>query len=663
MKAFRLTDTALARTYWLLLDAVRREPWRVVMTLVLQAGGQLVQAGAVAAGVVAATATAAGQPVRLLGVEWGVIHTPLRVAGLAGAVLTMLASASAVSLWGKVLVARVTRRYEVHAARLAMQRYAVAYPDSKGSGVGSERDVVRLVTRDVRYASRAVLEALLGLPGLVTIGVAGSALVWLDPWATGGLVVLLGLAVPLYFWVNRRGAASLLGIERYARGDTLHKAACVARLTRAAPPREQALAEAERAVQQPDSRAYLAAYEQRLVAAHWSIFVGNLQFALVVSAAIAYVGLRVVSHEQSDGAVHALPGASLYLVGLVVVLGAMRSTAKHLTNLAIFEPSFGRWVRFVRRSRAGQTTGGAGESGLVDEFQIKVADPPEGSLAGVVLGRGAVVSVFAGESLTRLSVPRVLRAVTGGNPGEFRKAKASAAFARPDYPAGDHPLQAALMWGEPGELGVPMETQRRSDRFSRGARSSAGGRNGEQAFASPRSETPASVVERSAVPPAAELADADPLLRDLLASTGRSPGEVISWKHWNRLPTSTRFLFAVFAAMRDKPQWLLLEQKAYKKLQPEHRAAVLRRLREIDPMPRVLLIHSVVPDRLQAHMGSHFLLLWGGRVQFAGRREAFAEVRAAVLAAAAEPVNDPRGGVEAFFEEAAGAEDADVLLD
>ena len=609
------------------MDAIWREPWRVALTLALQAGGQLVQAGAVAAGVVAATATASGQPIHLLGVEWGSVHTPLRVAALAGAVLGSLVAAAGVGLWGKVLVARCARRYEEHAAGLAIERYATGFPSVSDPAVRDERDVVRLLTRDVRYASRAVLEALLGLPGVVTILVAGAGLMWLDSWATAGLTLLLLCVMPLYRWVNRRGAASLLGIEKYAREDALEKAATVRRLTRVAPPPERAAAWAKHKIAGESSDLYLEAYVQRLVAAHWSIFVGNLQFALVVAAAIAYVGFRVVAAETDHGNVHALPGASLYLVGLVVVLGSLRSTAKHLTNLAIFEPSFGRWVRFVRRSREARredlrrqglntvedmpTEVGTPEERSTETGtpEVRVSDPPAGSLERCPLPPGAPVCVFAGEALTRLSVPRVLAAVLHDQPGVAAAAAESAAFVRPDYPPTGGSLAESL----------------NADQSS--------GRHG--------------ILE--------------PLRAELLASTRRDPSQPISLKRWNRLSPSTRFLLALLATIENGPEWLLLEQKAFKKLSPEHREAVLSRLGVMNPPPRVLLVYSFIPDRLREYMGDHFVLLREGRAVFIGRRERFEELRETVVRCA-QTTPSPRSGPTRMVADSAG-EDMDVLLD
>ena len=219
--------------------------------------------------------------------------------------------------------------------------------------------------------------------------------------------------------------------------------------------------------------------------------------------------------------------------------------------------------------------------------------------------------VFAGEALTRVSLPRILAALLHDQPDVAAAAMTAAAFVRPDYPPVQGTLAESLMLPETG---------------------GGGGLEG-----------------------------LDPLRRGLLASTRRDPDTPISLKRWNRLPPATRYLFALMAALEERPAWLLLEQKAFKKLSLEHREAALARIHSIDPPPRLLLIYSFIPDRLRDYMGDHFVLLRGGRVAFIGRREDYAELRERVIERAHR--DRPDVTPEGIMAGDPGLDDADVLLD
>ncbi|MEM7228003.1 MAG: hypothetical protein AAF432_04225 [Planctomycetota bacterium] len=560
------------QTVWLLRDAVRTTGRRLISIAGLQFTGQVLQIGALGVAITYAGALQAGGAVSLFGSSYDARSSIALLIMATVAVGGMLFLAAGITYASKFLLSGVMRSYEEQCTRDALKHFGHT-DDLRGvsthvEGSLDERTLLRIVTKDARYCGRVVGEAVLACVPLVLLIVASIVMLIIDWLPTVIILVCFILAGPFYMWAARRGSASMEGIEAYARDDALLKAAMIRRLNRSMTSPASSPAWFEDAMDDPISQAYLRAYEQRLRAAHVGIFVANIQIATTIAVIVLYFGIATLRGMDM--------GATLvtYILALTYAMASSRGVAKAITNIAVFSPSFRRYVAFMSSVDADQSAHASEPPTTMD---IVV----EGSIgrgeSGCPLTRGTPLTVIAPHApLSRLGVLQMMCGLLNCDMQRVRALLGQAVFVHSDT--------------DPAS--------RSDDSFG---------------------------PDAHGVPPRSALGFESVHWDDLRRFTSEDV-ETVTDDVWYRLLPSTRFVFSLIGALERRSTTIVLEQKPYRKLS-EHDLDILHTAAR-DQF--IVLLYTFVPDRLLSCMGAWFVFVDSQGVRHIGRREDYDDVRPAL---------------------------------
>lgn len=561
-----------------MLDAGRQWPGRIGAALGLTLTGQILQLAALAVTMLTITAVLRGKPLCLY--QWCLHVEQSRLvfalveicAGLG------LIAAGGITLIGKLVTISLVRKYETYCALRVMTRFSEGYPNIDSSNSSSvatqEKSLVVAITKDVRYCGRALLELLLAMPSAVIAVTALAVLMGLYPAPSIAVVFVLSGFFPAYAWVNRRGANSMMDIERTARADTLARQIALQRLLRISVAPGSASSWVRRAVEQPHAAEHLRAYEARLQSPHISIFLGSVQLATVLVVVVVFFGARMLSGGGLDGGT-----AWKYVLALMYFLGSLRSLGKHGTNLVIFHSSFSRYLTLLHSMQPNQTKEKDAAFQEETPVELRIDRSPPGSIDRVPLLPGQLIAVISPLPLTRVSLADIVRSLFHGNPSLQRRVLNSAAIVGSQYPPTDGSLAESLGFVDSTESSEEPK------------------------------EYPAESIEA--------------LRRELCETLPWNPAEPIDSKRWKQIDSRTRFLFAFLAALEKKPKWLFLEPEEFQAMEEERRERIVSLCRNCVILP----VYDQPPDTLPDGMGRYFAVLSKERVEFLGRQCEYSRIR------------------------------------
>ncbi|MEX1088421.1 MAG: hypothetical protein WEC36_04280, partial [Phycisphaeraceae bacterium] len=392
---------AVADMLWLTRDAARRFPAGIVGALAAQVTGQMLFAGALTQVVLYVRAVERGKHYALpKSIPIEMSGTTLALAA-AGAALLLFGASASLSFWGRLISTRLVRRYEDTCAKACLEAVAIgSWPISDIGQPLTDRQLLRMLTKDVRYCGRAVDELIGAITPLFTMLISFATLVYLDWRLSLVLLLMTAVGAPAYMMVNRRGRKSMRAIERYASEDTLLKQELIGRSKIETSPAALSSHAAQELLDHDSHRHYLDGYEFRLRAAHSSIYVSNLLFATVFCVLLLYFGLLAPTAEGAGYSILAFVLAAQYF------LVSVRGVAKSGANLSMFHESFCRVSRFLSRTQGTRRTAAAT---LGDSIRV-TAEPLPGleSLGDIQVRRGSPVAVIANQPLTRMACTSVV---------------------------------------------------------------------------------------------------------------------------------------------------------------------------------------------------------------------------------------------------------------
>ena len=304
----------------------------------------------------------AGETIEVLGRSMDARTSVPLLIGVAGIVLVMLVLAALLNFGSGRAALRLRKRYEVFASHRALHRLGTTLQDwsPPDEPEVSDSTMMKVVRRDARYAGRIVV-TMIGI--VVPAIVALAMLIWLcvlNTLLTGILLALLIVAGVFLYITNVRAARASLAVEKATGGATRVFRQAILRLKNAAAPLpDDPEWLDEKVIRHPDVRAFLDAYEERLMATPNAAMVVNTLNAVSFFVILTVMGIEIIRGHQGWGEL------LLYLLALLYCLNGVKQIAARLTGINRFYPQVKRYFSFIESTTPDEERAAPARSRLV----------------------------------------------------------------------------------------------------------------------------------------------------------------------------------------------------------------------------------------------------------------------------------------------------------
>lgn len=476
----------------------------------------------------------------------------LVVAGLAAA--AFLVVAAVLSFWSQRMVLRLRLTYEEFCTTRGFQLLGLSdgLRFEHVTLSDDEKAVGRLVKKDARFLGRAVSMLAKGIVPLATLFVAAVVLFYLSPLATIVLGAVMLVSAPWLYRVNQQ--AAMASRDREETGDTSRRE--YRHVTRW-------LSRSPFKLSDPEgmSSSFLALDSVRASRDSYGRFLLTAQKAELVSGLASALALLVLVVALGSESLHSGAGFAellAYLMVLVRALASFRTVNKAVSSLNRFQPQMKRYFAFLDEATEEHEVLPATSAALPRPVVQVHARP--GAITStrehVDVEASRLVALVAPVSLTRYTLPRLVRALLWKDPSEAPSVLAGSSFVTSSY--GHLP-------GRPlyESIGLGPDVDADSLRATLSAL-------GVGQYASTNGH-----VQLELFRPADEVvAETMPALSDPLETVDETVTDLV----WKGLGDDAKFAFALLAAERSDADWVFIDEKSLRALDRPVRRRMLDRL-------------------------------------------------------------------------------------
>jgi hypothetical protein len=443
---------------------------------------------------------------------------------IAGSVATFLSLAlSAVSIYfSRRTIMRMARNYEEYCAKRVFRLlglnaavFAAAPEDAK-----KDMYLFRLIKGDAKMAGRVLRMALGLIVPVITLVAAISVLFYLQFRFTL-LIALLG-TVFLFFQykVSKKAVDDSMSMEKLGgEASRQYKELLQCCKQRGYPDTSQDAL--EKIFARGPVKRHLDAYEGRIVAGDNSFVVSGLFMAVVISLIILVMGHAIITQGAGWGRL------LVYILALRYAMANLQSTFKILTGINRFYPQLQRTFYFVQ----GVDHKDADQFPALPEYTIPLdrSAPTEdllhGSETSALIHPGTRIALVTSLELNRYAMLDIISALADDTETPFKNIAYSTRFATTTHSCPTLCLRELLCLPPDGtwdEMRLPLQVKNRL-----------------------RKSLPKNLDAR------------------------------IRPKMWEVLEPELKFLLSFFFALRSECQWIMVEEKGLRLLDPEIRLPLL----------------------------------------------------------------------------------------